>query len=172
MYLEKEVILLLGIKNYYPKFYTDISYIINDHKTKLQSLKGKQIEEIWVAWEQNEDEWFKDLPVIIKFEDCQLELCAYKTDEYAISFDQIDLSEEIDYYGTDFILRWEKNKFNELNKCIKKRIVKVEIIEWRALLIGMGFHLEEGYFSVYNGLDENQICINRNDEPQYKYTYL
>src|SRR5689334_22831579 len=105
---------MLGIKNYNPKFYTKLSQIIYDHKTRLQGLKGKQIKEIWVAWEQNEDEWFNDLPVIIRFEDCQLELCAYKTDEYAVTFDQIDLSDEIDYYGTDLVLRWEKNKLKEL----------------------------------------------------------
>ncbi|MEH7482629.1 hypothetical protein V7157_16540 [Neobacillus drentensis] len=166
------MIFKLGIKNYNPKFYTELSQIINDHKTRLQGLKGKQIEEIWVAWEQNEDDWFNDLPVIIRFEDCQLELCAYKTDEYAVTFDQIDLSEEIDYYGSDFVLRWGKNKLKELNKYMYKRIVKVEIIEWIAQLTGIGFHLEEGYFAVCNGLDENEICINRNEEPQYKYTYL
>ena len=163
---------MLGIKNYNPKFYTELSQIINDYKTRLQGLKGKQIEEIWVAWEQNDDKWFNDLPVIIRFEDCQLEICAYKTDEYAVTFDQIDLSDEIDYYGTDLVLRWEKNKLKEPNKCINKRIVNVEIIEWMAKLTGMGFHLEEGYFAVCNGLDENEISINRNEEPQYKYTYV
>lgn len=40
---------MLGIKNYNPKFYTGLSQIINDHKTRLQGLKGKQIKEIWVA---------------------------------------------------------------------------------------------------------------------------
>jgi hypothetical protein len=163
---------MLGIKNYIPKFYTELSQIINEHKTRLQGLKGKRIEEIWVAWEQDENEWFKDLPVIMRFEDCQIELCAYKTDEYAVTFDQINLSDEIDYYGTDLVLSWEKNKLKELNNCINKQIVKVEIIEWKSQLTGMGFHLEEGYFAVCNGFDENEICTNRNEEPQYKYTYV
>ncbi|UYZ21172.1 hypothetical protein [Mesobacillus jeotgali] len=163
---------MLGIKDYNPKFYTELSQILNDHKTRLQGLKGKRIEEIWVAWEQEEDEWFKDLPVVIKFEDCQIELCAYKTDNYAITFDQINLSDEIDYYGTDLVLRWEKNKLKDLNNFINERIVKVEIIEWISQLTGMGFHLEEGYFAVRNGFDENEICTDRNEEPQYKYTYV
>ncbi|MEH7074268.1 hypothetical protein [Neobacillus drentensis] len=163
---------MFGIKNYHPEFYSDLSHLIDEHKTRLQGLKGKIIEEVWVAWEQNQDEWFNDLPVILRFDDCQLELCAFKTDQYAITFDQIDLSEVIDYYGTDFLLSWEKNKLKELNQCIKKRIVKVELIEWIGQLMGMGFQLEEGYFSVCNGLDENEIGITRNEERQYKYTYL
>jgi hypothetical protein len=166
------VIFILGIKNYNPKFYNDLSQLINNHKPRLQGLKGKQIKEIWVAWEQTEDAWFKDLPVIIRFEGCQLEICAYKTDEYAVSFDQIDVSEAIDYCGTDFVLRWEKNHLKDLNNFINKRILKVEIIEWMGKLTGMGFHLEDGYFAVCNGLDENEVCFNRNEEPQYKYTYV
>lgn len=118
---------MLGIKKYNPKFHTKLSQIINDHKTRLQGLKGKQ-EEIWGAREQVEDELFNDLPVRIKFKDCQIDLCAYKTDEYAVTFDQINLSDEIDYYGTDLVLRWEKNKLKEHNNCINKRIVKVELL--------------------------------------------
>lgn len=161
---------MIGIKNYNPKYYTKPFQIINDHKTRLQGLNGKQIKEIWVAWEQNEDEWFNDLPVIIRFEDCQLELCANKFDEYAVTFDQIDISEEIDYYGADFVIRWEKNKLKELNEYINKQIVKIEIIEWVGLLTGMGFYFEKGYFAVCNGMDENEICFNRNKESEYKYT--
>ena len=86
---------MLGIKSYNPQFYTALSQIIKDQKIRLQGLKGKKIKGIWVAWEEISDEWFSDLPVIIRFEDCQLELCAYKSGEYAITFDQIDLSEEI-----------------------------------------------------------------------------
>ncbi|MCM3789331.1 hypothetical protein M3221_13070 [Domibacillus indicus] len=31
-----------------------------------------------MVWEQDEDEWFNDCPVIIGFKDSQLELCAFE----------------------------------------------------------------------------------------------
>lgn len=163
---------MLGIKSYNPKIYTEQSQILKDQKIRLQGLKGKKIKDIWVAWEKNSDEWFNDLPVIIRFEDCQLELCAYKSGEYAITFNQIDLTEENDYYGTDFLLSWEQNKLMQLAESINKRIDKVEMIECFEQLNGVGLHLGEGYLAVCNGLDENVIYNNRVEGAQYKFTDL
>lgn len=163
---------MLGIKSYNPKLYTEQSQILKDQKIRLQGLKGKKIKDIWFAWEKNSDEWFNDLPVIIRFEDCQLELCAYKSGEYAITFNQIDLTEEIDYYGTDFLLSWEQNKLMQLAESINKRIDKVEMIEYFEQLNGVGLHLGEGYLAVCNGLDENVIYNNRVEVAQYKFTDL
>ncbi|WP_437833821.1 hypothetical protein ACQRXC_22955 (plasmid) [Niallia taxi] len=163
---------MLGIKSYNPKIYTEQSQILKDQKIRLQGLKGKKIKDIWFAWEKNSDEWFNDLPVIIRFEDCQLELCAYKSGEYAITFNQIDLTEENDYYGTDFLLSWEQNKLMQLAESINKRIDKVEMIECFEQLNGVGLHLGEGYLAVCNGLDENVIYNNRVEGAQYKFTDL
>ncbi|MGG0179151.1 hypothetical protein [Gottfriedia acidiceleris] len=163
---------MLGIKNYNPKFYTELTHIIIDYKKKLDKIKGKKIEGIWIAWNQEDDEWFNDLPVVIKFEDCQLELCANKTDEFAVSFDEINMSDEIEYFGTDIVLKWENNKLSEFKKCINKRIDSIEIIEWRNCLFGIGLSLEEGYLTVFNGLDENKISIVKDINQNYKYTYV
>jgi len=163
---------MLGIKNYNPKFYTEPPHIIRDYKVRLDKLKGKKIEEIWVVWNQDDDEWFNNLPVIIKIGDCQLELCAFKTDEFAVSFDEINMSNEIDYFGTGIVLKWEKNKLIEFDKCISQRIVTVEIIEWLTCFIGIGFNLEDGYLAVCNGLDENEMSIVKNNNPEYKHTIV
>ncbi|MDN4608651.1 hypothetical protein [Sporosarcina highlanderae] len=120
---------MLGIKDYNPKIYTNPSGILKDHKVQLERLKGKQIQEIWVAWEQASDEWFRDCPVIICFEECQIELCAFKWDEYFVTFDEISVLQDIEWYGTGLPIKWEKNKINGLNFAINKRINGIEIIE-------------------------------------------
>lgn len=163
---------MLDIKNYNPKFYTQPTHIIKDHKARLDELKGKKIEGIWIVWNQDDDEWFNNLPVIIKFEDCQLELCANKTDEFAVTFDEINMSNEIDYFGNGNVLKWEKNKLNSFSKCINKRIVSIEIIEWLSCLTGIGFNLDDGYLAFVNGLDENKISIIKDINPEYKYTFF
>lgn len=159
--------------------YTNPSNIIEDHRTKLKDLIGKNVQEIWVAWEQDEDEWFNDCPVIIRFEDCQLELCAYKSDEYIISFNQIPVTKAIDWYGTDLKLKWEKNKLEDLNFVINKSVNGIEIIERSEgngtefyYLNGIGFQLNNSYFAICNGLDENLIVKEREEGPNYKYTII
>lgn len=165
--MEKEGIVIFGIKNYNPKLYEESFGIIAEYKCKLESLKGQTIEELWVSWDNNNDEWFNDLPVILKFKTCQIELCAYKTNQYAVTFDQIDLSQEINYFGTKLV--WKKNKLVELNKFLKKGINTVEIIQWMEQLIGIGFDTNDGFFAICNSLDENEIVTGKHIDQDYKY---
>ncbi|MDL4839473.1 hypothetical protein [Aquibacillus rhizosphaerae] len=170
---------MLGIKNFNPKIYTNSSDIIEDHRTKFEYLIGKNVQEIWVAWGHDENTWFNDCPVIIRFEDCQLELCAYKTDEYAVTFNEILISQELNWYGTDLKLSWKKNMLEDLHFAIGKRVNRIEIIERYdtkatdyCYLVGIGLHLNDGYFSICNGLDENVIIKKRKEGPNYKYTII
>ncbi|MDV6377055.1 hypothetical protein ORD22_02095 [Sporosarcina sp. GW1-11] len=170
---------MLGIKHYNPKIYTNPSDILKDHKVQLERLKGKHIKEIWVAWEQDSDEWFRDCPVIIRFEECQIELCAFKWDEYFITFDKISVLQDIEWYGTDLRIQWEMNKIDRLNFAINKCINDIEIIERCdenstdfCYLEGIGFQLNDGYFAVSNGLDENLIITDRQEDPNYNRTNI
>jgi hypothetical protein len=162
--------LILGIMNYNPKMYEEPFEIIDDHKSKLETLKGQTIEELWVPWDEVKDEWFNDLPVIIKFKTCQLELCAYKTNQYAVTFDQIDLSQDIDNYGSK--LSWKKNKLVDLNEFLNNKINTVEIIQWMEQLIGVGFDTNKGYFAVCNGLDQNELVTRKDVGHGYNYTQV
>ncbi|WP_046173552.1 hypothetical protein [Domibacillus indicus] len=169
---------MLGIKNYNPKMYTNPSTIIGDHRTKLEALIGRNVKEIWTVWAQDEHEWFNDCPVVICFEDRQLELCAYKTNEYAITFDEILVSQGLSWYGSDLKLNWEKNKLEELNFAIGKKVMGIEMIEMRETnssdyyLTGIGLHLNDGYFAICNGLDENVIIKKREEGPNFKHTII
>ncbi|WP_026908318.1 hypothetical protein [Paucisalibacillus globulus] len=165
--------------NYSPKIYTYVSDIIMDYKSHLIHLKGKKIVDIWIAWDKDNNEWFNDCPVLIGFYDCQLELCAYKSDEYKISFNQIPVSQSIDWYGTDFKLEWVKNKLPSLTSLNNQLVKHIEIIEVYSggvgtslSLYGVGFQLVEGYFAVCNGLDENIITTERPDSLNYKCTII
>lgn len=169
---------MLGIKHYNPKMYTNPSNIIEDHGMKLEALIGKNVQEVWVVWKQTEHEWFNDCPVIIGFEDGQLELCAYKTDEFAVTFDQILVSQGLSWYGSDLKLHWEKNKLEEWNFIVGKKVMGIEIIERSETntanyyVAGIGFHLNEGYFAICNGLDENIMIKTREEGPNFKYTMI
>ncbi|OCA85075.1 hypothetical protein A8F95_10315 [Bacillus wudalianchiensis] len=152
---------MLGVKDYCPKLYTNTSAILEEHKPSFKKLKGQRIIEIWTAWDQFDNEWFNNCPVVVCFKDCQIELCAYKTDEYIVTFDQVNVGDEIDWYGTELRIKWEKNKLASFKEAVNKKVKEIEIIEWiegeGTFLFGIGFQLEGSYFAVCNGLDENII---------------
>jgi hypothetical protein len=164
---------------YSPKIYSNVPNIIQDHKNCLKQLKGKKITDIWIAWDKDNNEWFNDCPVVISFEDCQLELCAYKSDEYKISFNEIPIFQPIDWYGTNFNLEWVKNKLPFQASLTNKRVKHMEIIEVyngeagvSLSLHGVGFQLEDSYFAVCNGLDENMLITEKLDSRNYRCTII
>ncbi len=172
---------MFGIESYYPHFYTDTKEIIKELGLKLSNIKDKRIIDVLVVWDTKNENWFKDCPVVLNIEGIQLELCANKIDELSITFNTIDMSQKIDWYGIDeFKLEWRKEPFSDLLLAKGKKIKNIELIEYNYqtvivyskdnlksvgdqnsswILNGIGFELEDGYFSVCNGLDENEISI-------------
>lgn len=54
---------------------------------------GHVVVEAWLVWNEETDQWFADLPVVIVFDDGeQLELCWQKFDDLSVSRNTIDLS--------------------------------------------------------------------------------
>lgn len=170
-----------GIDGYNPNFYSNKTVIIDKLGLELRKLIGKRILDIWVVYDAKKDEWFKDCPVVLNVEGIQLELCTNKIDELAITFNMIDMSKELNWYDVDdFILEWRKEPLSDLLLVKNKIIRSIELIEYNLqtkityskdnpksvgeqhstwILNGIGFELTDGYFSIYNGLDENEISI-------------
>lgn len=172
---------MLGIESYNPHFYSNTSDIIVELGQELKKLIGKKILEVWTVYDINDNEWFADCPVVLNIEGIQLELCTTKLDELSITFNTIDMSEELNWYDIDdFKLEWRKECTPDLLLIKNKKVKNIELIEYNFrteaifskdnpksvgeqstcwILNGLGFELEDGYFSVYNGLDENAISI-------------
>ncbi|MFS0634846.1 hypothetical protein AB1K84_02990 [Mesobacillus foraminis] len=100
---------MLGAENYQPKPYSESSEMMKDHQSNLETIIGKRMKELWVAWDTNIHEWFNDAPVIIVFEEGQIELCAFKSVQFIIIFNEMTLSKPNDWYGTGLQLSWKKN---------------------------------------------------------------
>ena len=112
---------MLGIENYNPKFFSSTKDITAELGPKLKNLVGKKLLEVWIVWDTNDNEWFRDCPVVLNIEGTQLELCNAKTDELAVTFDAIDMSQNINWYDIDdFKLEWRKEPFSELSLVIYK----------------------------------------------------
>ncbi len=172
---------MLGMDSYNPHFYSESSNIIIELGQELKKLIGKEIFDIWVVYDSNNNEWFKDCPIVLNVEGIKVELCAFKFNEFAITFNTIDMSEKLNWYDIDdFDLEWRKEPIDDLLLVKDKKICNIELIEYNFqteityskdypnevgkkhsawILNGIGFELTDGYFSVFNGLDEIGICI-------------
>lgn len=173
---------MLGIKDYEPIFYTDINEFINFHGDSLRQLIGSTIEGIWTVHEISDGEFWADCPVILVVGGRQLEFCSFNDREIAVTWNEIDLKEKLDWYGNDELnLEWRKNAFGNFSLFIGKQMEEIEVIEMtqeaidskgnvlhsNLLLNGLGFGIGSSYFSIYNAFDETGISYLRDDNLIY-----
>lgn len=171
---------MLGVTNYQPNFLTKAKEIMSKVGINLEDLIGKKILEVWIVWDETNDEWFEDCPVILNIEGTHLEICNWKIDELSLTFDTIDLSEQLNWYDMDhYILKWHDATKSNLMSIKNQRINNIELIEYSYVIEninpkkdnpeqikkedqywfinGIGLILESGYLSIENGLDKNVI---------------
>lgn len=170
---------VFGIKNYTPTFYEDKNKFIEEHRNKLRSLIGLNIDEVWTVHDASDGLFWGDSPVIIGVKGKQLEFCSFKDNEIAVTWDEIDLEEKLDWYGNrDLNLEWRKNAIENINDIIGQAIKKIEVIEMMfdskenhpfstLLLHGLGFVIEKGYLSIFNAFNEIGFSYSRDERHLY-----
>ena len=173
---------MLGIPNYKPNFHTTAKAFKLEFEEVLQQLIGKKIERFWLLWDIKENEWLKDGPVILEIDGSRFEFTVYQLEEFSLTINSFELTEKLDWYGSgaEMPLCWKENGKSELIKNLNKRIVAINLLtysfvselvesgkkhETGAMLTGIEFVLEkekdsdtEHFFSIYNGLDQNEIA--------------
>ena len=123
---------------------------------------GKSIDETFVGWYPPDDSWFSDLPILLIIGGEQFEICWQKFDSLSITKDQLPTDKCVSY-GVEYPLK--KNALTELTNSIGKKILAVELgmssmtIEEKVIpmINSVDFHLENGFLSIYNSLDENGV---------------
>jgi hypothetical protein len=187
---------MFGLDNYNPSFFYSVEELIKFNGNKLRNLIGKSIREAWVIWELNSDEWHSDGVIILCFDDMNIEICTHNLNELSITWNEIDVNVALESYDFEeygkFDFEWRKDSLEQF-KLIKGRIVKeIEIFEYKFtttvtfnksspeeigrkdeqyILNGIGFKLDDGYFSIYNGLDTNALTTERNTT-DHRYTKI
>jgi hypothetical protein len=176
---------MLGIKDYEPIFYTDINEFINTHGKGLRDLIGSTIAEIWTVQEISDGDFWADCPVILLIGGKQLEFCSFNDREIAVTWNEIDLKEKLDWYGNQELnLEWRKNAIDNFSFFIGKQIEEIEVIQMTQeaigsngkilhsslLLNGLGFGFGASYFSIFNDVDETGFSFLRDNN--FIYTKL
>ena len=168
---------MLGIPTYKPNFHTKAKSFKKEFNKTLSELIGKKINRFWIMWDINENEWLADAPVILEINGIRFEFTVYQIAEFSLTINSFELSDKLDWYGSgdEMPLTWKENGKPELVKNLNKSIIGINILTYTKeseLLTGIEFVLEkesesdnENFFSIYNGLDQNEIGKT---EIQYK----
>ena len=165
----------LGIKNYKPFFLDTTHELVNQNITLLNSLIGKNILEVYTVWSLEYNKEWTDSPIVLKLNDIQLELCAFKFDEFSLTVNTIDLSSDVNWHG-DNKFKWKTYKEYDDFRINDIAIIELKneisnfsenpgfINNWWGLG-GIQFIGESHQLSIYNGFDCNIISHEINLGP-------
>ena len=83
-------------------------------------------------WDEKENEWFPDGPVILEIDNSQYEFTANKLDEFSLTINSINLDEKLDWYGMgqEIPLSWKENGKEELLESLDQPIEAVRILTY------------------------------------------
>jgi len=164
-----------GIKTYNPCFYQTVESFLINHRAILLTLIGCQIKQFWVMWDEVENEWFADGPVVLEISNKRFEFCCTKLSDFSLTLNSFGLNEPIDW--CELTLVWKMNGLKKMTRNLDKEILTINIISYHSMLTGIEFILKKdstkdsfNYFTITNGLDENalDICEVQNKEHQIK----
>lgn len=164
---------MLGIRNYNPIFYTDKDNLIKNHFKELRSLVGEKIDAVWTVHETPSGKFWADCPVVLVVNGKQLEFCSLKDNEISITWNEINLRNKLDWYGSEEIhLEWQKNAFKSIAPYINEQINGVEVIEMKLesydlVLHGIGLEFNNNYLSMFNAFDVTGFTYEKLENLSY-----
>ncbi|MGK5517835.1 hypothetical protein ACSNN9_00585 [Micromonospora sp. URMC 107] len=162
-----------GIVGYRPSWLSGIDAIAHRQGRRLRGLVGRRLTRTWVVWDDDDDEWFADCPVVLDFAGERVEVNHQKFDELSITWNTVDVARAPAWpTSDDFRLRWRDDVPAVLAARRGQRVEAVELLEWAggdladgAVTVALRF--PDGWLTVYNALDENGLGFG-GLAPQYR----
>ena len=179
---------MFGIQNYRPRFFSNCKDFLSNNRYLIKQIIGQKIEKIYWVWSEENNDWAKDYPVVIKLSNGICTLCANNFSDFAIGWNNIDFSSKIktdSFYG---VCAWKEYKTRQLELIKDKEIRSVEIINFlprfikdypiynkkdekiirlMGFLHGVGFIFDDVAMVIVNGLEDNNIVFFEQDYPVY-----
>jgi hypothetical protein len=162
---------VLGIEGYEPQWQHSATALAAAHRARFDCIIGRPLDGAWLIWDLGADRWFADGPVILGFGDTNVEITHRKFDECAITWDRVDMSAPLVWYGTGLRLDWVAAEHAALRTVAGRRLREVNVIErmmaahWRPrVLHAIEFLFDGGRLAVFNALDENGLTDDQEVE--------
>lgn len=174
-----------GIPDYQPRWSKTAGDLHDALCAVRADFVGRPIRAVWTLWDDEDDQWFEDAPVVVDAGSHRLEICATKLDEMSVSVNTIDLSLPVYWCGEEGdgepAMHWTDRMHSCLAGVASQRIEGFCVMEYRIdsglqdmlglnwVAAGVGLVLEDGYFEVGNGLDCNVMTRSRSSGEDYRY---
>ncbi|MFI5495341.1 hypothetical protein [Actinoplanes sp. NPDC051859] len=156
--------ILLGIEGYAPEWHYEAGALAAVHRARFARLIGRKLLHGWLMWDLAERGWFADGPVVLGFGGANVEITHRKFDECAITWNQVDMTADIDWYATGIQLDWRADPHAALRNARGRVLREVNIVErttvapWRPrILHAVEFLFDGARLAVYNAMDENGL---------------
>lgn len=162
-----------GIPGYQPDWRHGISDIASRHAQRLRGLVGRRLTSTWVVWDDDDDSWFADCPMVLDFDEERLEINHQKFDDISITWCTIDVTRAPLWPTSDgFRLRWRDDAPASLAARHGQRLTEVELLEYVGGdmadgSVALGLRFADDWLTIYNALDENGIEVGE-ISPQYR----
>ncbi|MCP9619253.1 hypothetical protein FOH10_14375 [Nocardia otitidiscaviarum] len=161
-----------GIPGYRPRWLVGLADITSAHGQRLSRLVGRPLSKSWLVWDQSDDEWFADCPVVLDFDGEQVEITHQKFDELSITWNSIaphqqrpwSYPEDNDPEIDAFHLSWRSDAITALTALEGQPLLAVDLLEWTSQridfatgMIAVSFTFTSDRLTISNGLDENRL---------------
>ena len=166
------------IPGFSPTWQCDLDALIA--QARLDELLGRRVEAIWTLW--SDDAWVDRAPVVIAFEDVQLEVCAKGMHSFSVSRDGLDLALPI-LTGAG-ALRWQIDRHHEFRPAHGRMVTAVGAIEYQlpprsqsrmqreSVVSGVYFRFGDLHLEIFNGLDCNKMSNSLDRDHPVRYVLL
>ena len=139
---------------------------------RLRSLTGHRVAQTWTVWALEHDEWFADLPVVLRLDHGpQLEVCWEKFDELSITWNTIDVTDTPTAW-VEWPLEWRQAAHPALATIADATVDQIAATSSRFptenaaepfcikaswLTTGLWLATSRGDLHIFNALDENGL---------------
>ncbi|MGC5664634.1 hypothetical protein ACN261_30060 [Micromonospora sp. WMMD723] len=161
-----------GIAGYQPAWLNGAAEVAGRHARRLRGLVGRRLTSSWVVWDDDDDTWFADCPVVFDFDDERLEVNHQKFDDLSITYGSIDVTRKPVWPTSDgFRLRWRNDAPALLAARHGQRLEAVELLERAGGdladgAVALGLRFANGWLTIYNAMDENGV---EEGDPSLRY---
>ncbi|MEV5973120.1 hypothetical protein [Streptomyces sp. NPDC051921] len=154
-----------GVAGYRPVWSTGLDEAAQAHAARLGGLSGRTLTRVWLVWDEEDDEWFPDCPVLFDFAGEQVEINHHKFDDLSLTWNTIDPAGPVLWPGFT-ALRWRPEPFPALRALRGLALASAELREWQGQpqvpdlakgCVDITFAFGPRDVTVFNALDENGL---------------
>lgn len=172
-------------------YYTLIE-LLDSECNRFKQLIGRKIEAVYCVWEEEANEWYSDVLVVLKIGDIYLGISNEETERIDVYWNNVDVEKALPNFdygdGLELKFKWT-DSYAPFNNLCNKTLIDIEINEYLHmsktlysvkrpestgitnhdwLLSGMSFVTEDSYVCIYNALDENGVSTKRDEDENFR----